>query len=138
MANDQDDVETLAGFLGDEDPPVGRILAAISAACVDNARLVRNRAGICGAVGSRNDFGDAQLEVDVLCDANTVRHLGDVSDVSSVASEEKPCHTPLHPETGDYSVAYDPLDGSSIVGCNWSVGSIVCPRLYLYINLYTN
>jgi sedoheptulose-bisphosphatase len=41
------------------------------------------------------------------------------------ASEERPVETVLCNDENGFSVAFDPLDGSSIVGANFAVGSIV-------------
>jgi len=127
--------ETLAAFLTDRcDESVAAILKAISSACSEISGMVRKRAGISRGVGRTNAFGDGQLEVDVMCDNVIWGHLSGVACVASVASGEKPMHTAVH-ESGEYSVAYDPLDGSSIIGCNWAVGSIVCAS-YIYIYVY--
>jgi sedoheptulose-bisphosphatase len=45
--------------------------------------------------------------------------------VASASSEEDPVQRPVNPKTGQYCVAFDPLDGSSIISANWTVGTIV-------------
>ena len=74
-------------------------------------------------VGTSNQFGDAQLSVDVQSDQKIFDILTCSGLVSHAASEEEPQLRPLSPG-GKYVVCFDPLDGSSIVDCNWSVGSI--------------
>ena len=47
--------------------------------------------------------------------------------VAVASSEEQPTDIPLHNDnqnSNSYAVAFDPLDGSSIIGANWAVGSI--------------
>jgi len=74
--------------------------------------------------GSSNTSGDTQLTVDVIADellwdlAKSSRH------VYEAASEEKPNIVRTHSE-GRYVLCWDPLDGSSIVDNNWSVGTII-------------
>ena len=78
-------------------------------------------------VGTANAFGDAQLSVDVKSDQRIFDVLKQSRIVSHAASEEEPeireLMTPMS-ETAQFTVCFDPLDGSSIVDCNWSVGSI--------------
>ena len=74
-------------------------------------------------VGSANVFGDPQLTVDVRADDAIFDTLTRSSLVSFAASEEQPDMRELTPD-GEFMVVFDPLDGSSIVDCNWSVGSI--------------
>jgi fructose-1,6-bisphosphatase I len=49
--------------------------------------------------------------------------FGDISSVKALVSEEKEGIFELSP-TGEYTICYDPLDGSSLVDVNLSVGSI--------------
>ncbi|CBZ54580.1 Fructose-1,6-bisphosphatase class 1, related [Neospora caninum Liverpool] len=77
-------------------------------------------------VGSVNEFGDEQLTVDVVAE-NLLRSWAKSeagAAVRAVCSEEdihlQECH-----EKGEFILCWDPLDGSSIIDCNWAVGSIV-------------
>ena len=74
-------------------------------------------------VGTQNVFGDNQLDVDVKTDEVVFRCLRESKLVHVAASEENPVEI----DCGGcgYSVAFDPLDGSSIVDCNFAVGTIV-------------
>jgi sedoheptulose-bisphosphatase len=49
--------------------------------------------------------------------------LRNCSAVALASSEENPQDITMN-ETGSYSVAFDPLDGSSIIAAGWAVGSI--------------
>jgi fructose-1,6-bisphosphatase len=71
-----------------------------------------------------NKFGDVQLQLDVHCDELIEKHLRQNPLVRGLASEERPEYLAISDEEGGYDVTYDPLDGSSIVDTNFSVGSI--------------
>jgi len=70
-----------------------------------------------------NATGDIQLKLDVACDAVIEHIFADSTIVKALISEEKEEIFPINPN-GKYTVCYDPLDGSSIVDVNLSVGSI--------------
>ncbi|CEJ81744.1 hypothetical protein VHEMI01857 [[Torrubiella] hemipterigena] len=84
--------------------------------------------------GGANSFGDGQLNVDISAE-NLIREaLALCPAVATATSEEDPVEKPS--ESGstaesrkasgeEYTVAFDPLDGSSIIGANWSVGTII-------------
>ena len=79
--------------------------------------------------GSANQFGDDQLNVDVLAE-NAIREaISSVPSIITASSEEDPIEKPAY--TGslksdeNYTIAFDPLDGSSIIGPNWTVGTII-------------
>lgn len=70
-----------------------------------------------------NSSGETQLELDIKCDMIIEEEFSKVPSVHTVASEEKEHEEMLH-ENGKYFIAYDPLDGSSLIDVNLSVGSI--------------
>ncbi len=72
---------------------------------------------------THNATGDQQLKVDVKADELIEEALSRIPAVKGICSEEKEGIVPLNPK-GRYMVAYDPLDGSSLMGVNMSVGSI--------------
>jgi fructose-1,6-bisphosphatase I len=76
-----------------------------------------------GKVDTCNISGDVQAKLDVISDEIVEKHLGCVSSVAQIISEEKEDALALN-EDGKYYVAYDPLDGSSLIDVNLSVGSI--------------
>ena len=76
-----------------------------------------------GYADSENTSGEDQLKLDVQSDMIIERELAFVHSVRSIVSEEKEGEIELHP-TGSYTVCYDPLDGSSLVDVNLSVGTI--------------
>jgi len=72
---------------------------------------------------NQNSTGDEQLKLDILAD-NLIEHtLRDVSLVKNIISEEKEEIMEVNRD-GKYTICYDPLDGSSIVDVNLSVGTI--------------
>ncbi|KAJ8112960.1 hypothetical protein OPT61_g4803 [Boeremia exigua] len=79
--------------------------------------------------GSANQFGDDQLNVDVLAE-NLIRDaIAKVPAITTASSEEDPVEKPAYqgsqPTDEQYTIAFDPLDGSSIIGPNWTVGTII-------------
>ncbi len=70
-----------------------------------------------------NSSGETQLELDIKCDMIIAEEFSHVADVNTISSEEKEHAEVLH-ENGKYFISYDPLDGSSLVDVNLSVGSI--------------
>ncbi len=84
------------------------------------------RTGDLGVAGTSNLYGEEQLALDVLSDRIMRKRLAKSGVVSNVASEETRDVIALSPHcAGNYSVAFDPLDGSSLVDVNLAVGTIV-------------
>lgn len=77
------------------------------------------------AGGAQNVFGEKQLKLDVYSNDLFTQALTKHPYVAMVASEE--LDDSMNGSGGDdgYSVAYDPLDGSSLVDVNLAVGTIV-------------
>lgn len=72
---------------------------------------------------SENSSGEDQLKLDVQSDLIIEKAFATVASVKALVSEEKEGVLELNP-TGTYTICYDPLDGSSLVDVNLSVGSI--------------
>jgi fructose-1,6-bisphosphatase I len=70
-----------------------------------------------------NSSGETQLELDIKCDMIIEEEFSRVKSINTIASEEKTHQELLHKD-GEYFIAYDPLDGSSLIDVNLSVGSI--------------
>lgn len=84
-----------------------------------------------GYSGNPNNFGDAQLQLDVETEQIIMDELKKSKVCKSASSEETPVKVDCSESTCSdsnnskfYSVAFDPLDGSSIVDTNFAVGSI--------------
>lgn len=85
-----------------------------------------NKAGlidIMGAVGSQNTAGDDQQKLDVLANIRFTRALAKGGEVCALVSEEAESFVDLNNE-GKYVIAIDPLDGSSNIDVNVSIGTI--------------
>jgi len=94
------------------------------AAKVVNREL--NRAGlidIMGNVGLLNTGGDEQKKLDILANIRYIRALSKGGEVCGIISEENESFIDLE-NNGKYIVAIDPLDGSSNIDVNVSVGTI--------------
>ncbi len=70
-----------------------------------------------------NQSGDIQLKLDIQSDLIIAEEFSAVPAIGQIASEEKEEAETLH-EDGELFIAYDPLDGSSLIDVNLSVGSI--------------
>ena len=70
-----------------------------------------------------NSSGETQLQLDIQCDMIIEEEFSRVASVNTIASEEKE-HEEVFRKDSKYFIAYDPLDGSSLVDVNLSVGSI--------------
>ncbi|MBT5021955.1 fructose-1,6-bisphosphatase [Candidatus Woesearchaeota archaeon] len=84
-----------------------------------------------GSAGSQNLFGETQLKIDRLADKIILERLSDETSfgIDQFASEEQDEIIHFDSGNGDlerkYSVTVDPLDGSSLVDVNLSIGTIV-------------
>jgi len=76
-----------------------------------------------GYSNSENSSGEDQLKLDVQSDIIIEKAFATVAVVKNLVSEEKEGVLELNDE-GKYTICYDPLDGSSLVDVNLSVGSI--------------
>lgn len=83
------------------------------------------RTASCGGTACVNTFGDEQLAVDMLADKLLFEALTYSHFCKYACSEEVPELQDMGgPVEGGFSVAFDPLDGSSIVDTNFTVGTI--------------
>lgn len=85
-----------------------------------------NKAGlidIMGAMGSQNTAGDDQQKLDVLANIRFTRALAKGGEVCALVSEEAESFVDLNND-GKYVIAIDPLDGSSNIDVNVSIGTI--------------
>ncbi|MGE0771420.1 MAG: class 1 fructose-bisphosphatase [Cyclobacteriaceae bacterium] len=85
-----------------------------------------NKAGlidIMGPMGSQNTAGDEQQKLDVLANIRFTRALSKGGEVCALISEEAENYVDLNNQ-GKYVIAIDPLDGSSNIDVNVSIGTI--------------
>jgi fructose-1,6-bisphosphatase I len=99
-------------------------VAALAQAAIDISDLTSRGAlaGITGAAQGRNTDGDVQKDLDVRADQIIRDALGALP-IAVLASEEMADLEILNPGA-PISVAFDPLDGSSNINTNISVGTI--------------
>ena len=104
------------------------LLSGITLATKIIADQVR-RAGlvdILGSAGGTNVQGEIVQKLDVIANHALLQCLGKRGNVAVMASEEndEPVVVPRDREHGRYVVVFDPLDGSSNIDVNVSVGTI--------------
>jgi len=104
------------------------LLYAIALAAKVISGYVR-RAGLVDVLGSYGEIniqGEEQQKLDVIANNVMKQTLTHSDKVCVVASEEDgdPIPVPLEQSPGKYAVLYDPLDGSSNIDLNVSIGTI--------------
>jgi Fructose-1,6-bisphosphatase len=93
-------------------------------ACADITEALRT--ALVTVEGSANTFGDAQLSVDVIADNLMWEACKNSPVIREGASEEDPeVRNTDEQGDGEFTVCWDPLDGSSIVDNNWAVGTMI-------------
>lgn len=86
-----------------------------------------NRAGlldVTGAYGQQNVQGEEQQKLDVIANIRFIRALRNGGEVCAIISEEEDEIIQTGNLKGKYVVAIDPLDGSSNIDVNVSIGTI--------------
>lgn len=122
----QDSYESLDDILTTkcEDKQVQKVIKDMLDVCADITEALRT--ALVTVEGSMNDFGDAQLSVDVIADQLIWDAVKASSVVREGASEEDPIVRDVDEGgEGEFTVCWDPLDGSSIVDNNWAVGTMM-------------
>eukprot|EP00048_Salpingoeca_helianthica_P015377 m.226487 g.226487 ORF g.226487 m.226487 type:complete len:366 (-) comp16958_c0_seq1:129-1226(-) len=97
----------------------------VAAKVIANAVQKAGAQGLHGLVGEVNKTGDDQKKLDVLANDVMINALIGSKKVSVMVSEEN--EDPMVVDGVDharYAVVFDPLDGSSNIECNVSVGTI--------------
>ncbi|EFX05082.1 sedoheptulose-1,7-bisphosphatase [Grosmannia clavigera kw1407] len=105
------------------------VLPALLDCIADIAKALRKSSRITLA-GTSNVFGDGQLNVDIAAEDLVRTALARCPSVVTASSEEDPIEKPTGVAVDanaseQYTVAFDPLDGSSIIAPNWTVGTII-------------
>ncbi|MEJ2035733.1 MAG: class 1 fructose-bisphosphatase [Maritimibacter sp.] len=109
------------------DPNLIFLLEDVAGACRAIADHIRNSAfeGNLGATDNTNVQGEAQKPLDIIANDEFMRICANSPRLAALVSEEVDDVTWLkEPEAGDYILYFDPLDGSSNLDLNLSVGSI--------------
>ena len=111
------------------DNDLAEMLQDIADACIEIASAI-SRGALTGSMGSldtENIHGDAQKQLDVISNDIFLNANQAAGHYSGMASEEMeyPYEIPQHyRKDGKYLLLFDPLDGSSNVNLNMSVGTI--------------
>uniref|UniRef100_A0A7S1A2B6 Fructose-1,6-bisphosphatase, cytosolic n=1 Tax=Noctiluca scintillans TaxID=2966 RepID=A0A7S1A2B6_NOCSC len=104
------------------------VMSAIAHACkvVANSIELAGPAGLYGLAGQENSTGDDVKKLDVISNDIWIECLSRSGVCCMLVSEENedPIIIEDEKKCGPYCVAFDPLDGSSNIDCNVSVGSI--------------
>lgn len=109
------------GFTKREGVMMDRILDSIKKIAVKIADEIKF--ADLGYTTHANATGDTQLKLDVRSDEIITSELSKLNEVKALVSEEKDEILNLN-ENAKFIIAYDPLDGSSLVDVNFSIGSI--------------
>ena len=103
------------------------IIHEVSITCKEIAATVSRGelSGVLGVAGSENVQGETQKELDIITNDIMVDHMKVSGLVAGMGSEEvdDPISVPAQ-ERGEYILMFDPLDGSSNIDVNISVGTI--------------
>jgi len=107
------------------DAALKEVVQTIAATCAQISRVVASGAlsGSLGAAGSTNVQDEEQKKLDVITNDMLSDALKACSPVAGLASEELEDVEPTG-RVGGYLVTFDPLDGSSNIDVNVSVGTI--------------
>ncbi|TCC62330.1 class 1 fructose-bisphosphatase [Kribbella pittospori] len=107
---------------------VDSLILDVALACKAISKRVASGAltGVIGAAGATNVQGEQQQKLDVLANEIFVRTNEWGGLVAGMVSEEleAPYQIPAHHPRGNCLLVFDPLDGSSNIDVNVSVGSI--------------
>ena len=103
------------------------LIHEVSITCKEIAATVSRGelSGVLGVAGSENVQGETQKELDIITNDIMVEHMKVSGLVAGMGSEEvdDPISVPAQ-ERGEYILLFDPLDGSSNIDVNISVGTI--------------
>lgn len=99
---------------------------ALSAKLIARETTRAGLADILGRAGNRNVMGEVQQKLDVFANDIIIQMLDHTGRMCIMASEENsgPIEIPERYPRGNYVMLFDPLDGSSNIDYNVSVGTI--------------
>ncbi|WP_370315181.1 class 1 fructose-bisphosphatase [Thalassolituus sp.] len=117
----------LRHFLDDhcDNADISGIIDGLMVACKDIAYRLHmgSLAGVLGSAEQENVQGECQKKLDVISNDLIKACLKGMPQVKGLASEEEPDPVACN-ESGRYLVLFDPLDGSSNIDVNVTVGTI--------------
>ena len=100
---------------------MNEIIESIRISTVEIQKIIAK--GDMGKSEEQNSTGDTQLKLDIISDQVIENNFKKLHCIKKIVSEEQEDIVNIN-ESGEYLIAYDPLDGSSLVDVNLSVGSI--------------
>ena len=118
------------------------LIEVVARACKEISHAVSKGAlgGVLGSMGTENVQGEVQKKLDVMSNEILLEANEWAGNLAGMASEEMdhPYQIPGRYPKGAYMLVFDPLDGSSNIDVNVSVGTIFsvlrCPSEYLNQN----
>lgn len=122
----QDSYASLDDILQEKckDEKVRQVIVDMLDVCADITEDLRT--ALVTVEDTSNEFGDTQLSVDMVADGLIWEAVKKSAVVREGASEEDPIVRDVDEGgEGEFTVCWDPLDGSSIVDNNWAVGTMM-------------
>jgi len=106
-------------------PALVSVIDGLMVACKDIAYKVQlgSLAGVLGSADNINVQGESQKKLDVIANDLIKQALRGMPQVKGLASEEESDAVACNPD-GEFLVLFDPLDGSSNIDVNVTVGTI--------------
>ncbi len=107
-------------------PGLQDLLVALTNTCTTLSDEVAQGAliGILGSAGTGNVQGEVQQKLDVIANDLLIAGVQSCQSLAGIASEEIEDPLPVGKGVGDYLLLFDPLDGSSNIDVNVSIGTI--------------
>jgi fructose-1,6-bisphosphatase I len=112
----------LETHLSEHDEDIKQVILRLSEVAKKISKGFATRQGISD---SSNIYGERQVAMDVWADEMLISELRDSRLVRYLTSEEQPDVLTFKGSTSDLGLTIDPLDGSSLIGVNLTVGTIV-------------
>jgi len=119
---------TLSDFLNScqIDTDLKLLITDIATSCNSISDAVRKGAlaNILGSAGTGNVQGETQQKLDIFANELLLKSNEDTGRLAAMASEENETIYPTPHSSGKYLLLFDPLDGSSNIDVNVSIGTI--------------
>ncbi|HYF24061.1 MAG TPA: class 1 fructose-bisphosphatase [Caulobacteraceae bacterium] len=108
------------------EPGLARLILAVAETCADIGAIVRKGGEVLDGLESENVQGETQKALDVLANDRVLERCAKVPGLVGMASEEMDDVFPVRPvgAEGGYLLVFDPLDGSSNIEVNVTIGTI--------------
>ncbi|MBT4936542.1 fructose-1,6-bisphosphatase [Candidatus Peregrinibacteria bacterium] len=116
-------MQSLQEFL--KESAVSQSLQGVVLTMAEGVKVIQKNISSCntGSSGTSNASGDTQMALDLKANELLEIELKKNESIYMYASEEEEDTVKIH-DDGIYSVAFDPLDGSSLIDTNLAIGTI--------------